>query len=83
VFYVRRTYRGQGVMGALIDAAVSASAAAGAPILEAYPVDTAVPEHTRNLFMGVASSFARRGFEVVARRQPDRPMMRKPLTAPA
>jgi hypothetical protein len=41
-----------------------------------------VPGHTRNLFLGVASTFASHGFQVVARRQPDRPMMRKPLTAP-
>jgi GNAT superfamily N-acetyltransferase len=75
-FYVRRTHRGRDVMGALITAAIDVAAAAGAPALEAYPVDTAVPGHTRNLFPGVASAFARRGFQVVARRQPDRPVMR-------
>jgi GNAT superfamily N-acetyltransferase len=78
-FYVRRTHRGQGVTDTLIAAAVGTAAAAGAPALEAYPVDTAVPGHTRNLFPGVASAFARHGFEVVARCQPDRPMMRKAL----
>jgi hypothetical protein len=31
------------------------------------------------MFLGVASTFARHGFEVVARRQPDRPMMRRAL----
>jgi hypothetical protein len=46
-------------------------------------VDTAVPGHTRNLFLGVASVFAEHGFHVVARRQPDRPMMRKVLAAAA
>jgi GNAT superfamily N-acetyltransferase len=76
-FYVRRTHRRQGVMGALIEAAVSAAASAGAPALEAYPVDTAVPGHTRNLFLGVASVFAGHGFEVVSRRLPARPVMRK------
>jgi GNAT superfamily N-acetyltransferase len=80
-FYVRRTHRRQGVMGALIEAAIAAAASAGAPALEAYPVDTAVPGHTRNLFMGVASAFARHGFQVVARRQPGRPVMRKVLSA--
>jgi GNAT superfamily N-acetyltransferase len=75
-FYVRRTHRGQGVMDALIEAAVPAAAAAGAPALEAYPVDTAVPGHTTNLFPGVAATFARHGFAVVARRKPDRPVMR-------
>lgn len=80
-FYVRRTHRRHGVMGALIEAAVNVAAAAGAPVLEAYPVDTAIPGHTRNLFLGVASVFAEHGFEVVARRQPDRPMMRRTLAA--
>jgi len=80
-FYVRRTHRRQGVMGTLIAAAVGVATAAGAPALEAYPVDTAVPGHTRNLFLGVASVFAEHGFQVVARRQPDRPVMRKVLTA--
>jgi len=78
-FYIRRTHRGQGVMGTLIEAAVAVAASAGAPALEAYPVDTAVPGHTRNLFLGVASVFAQRGFQVVARRQPDRLVMRKVL----
>jgi len=76
-FYVRRTHRGQGVTDALIEAAVSVSAAAGAPALEAYPVDVAVAAHTTNLFPGVASAFARHGFAVVARRKPDRPVMRR------
>jgi GNAT superfamily N-acetyltransferase len=76
-FYVRRTHRGRGVADALIDAAVEAAAAAGAPAVEAYPVDTSVQSHTRNLFPGTASAFARHGFAVVARRKPDRPVMRR------
>lgn len=82
-FYVRRTHRGRGVMGALIEAALQAAASAGAPALEAYPVDTAVPAHTQNLFPGVVSAFARHGFHVVARRKPDRPVMRRALGPPA
>ena len=78
-FYIRRSHRRQGVMGALIAAAVTTAAAAGAPALEAYPVDTAVPGHSGNLFPGTASAFARHGFEVVARRKPDRPVMRRIL----
>ena len=76
-FFVRRTYRHRGVMGALIEAAVAAAAAAGAPVVEAYPVDTAVPGHSQNLFPGVATAFARHGFRVMARRKPDRPVMRR------
>ena len=67
-------------MDALIEAAVPAAAAAGAPALEAYPVDTAVPAHTTNVFPGVASAFTRHGFQEVARRKPDRPVMRRDLS---
>lgn len=76
-FFVRRSYRHQGVTGALVDAAVEVARHAGAPALEAYPVDTDTPGHTTNLFPGVASVFLRRGFEVVARRRHDRPIMRR------
>jgi GNAT superfamily N-acetyltransferase len=82
-FFVRRTHRHRGVMGALIETAAGVAALAGAPALEAYPVDTAVPGHTRNLFPGVASAFTRHGFQVIARRKPDRPVMRRDLTGPA
>lgn len=66
-------------MSALIEAAIAAAGAAGAPALESYPIDTTVPGHTGNLFPGVASAFARHGFQVVARRKPDRPIMRHDL----
>lgn len=78
-FFARHTHRHHGGMGALIQAAVGVAVSAGAPALEAYPVDTAVPGHTRNLFAGVASAFARHGFQVVTRRKPDRPVMRRDL----
>lgn len=80
---VRRTHRGSGVMGALIEAALPVAVLAGAPAVEAYPVDTSVLAHTRNLFPGTASAFARHGFRVVARRKPDRPVRRKVLGATA
>lgn len=78
-FFVRRAYRRCGVMGALIQGAAEVAAANGAPALEAYPVDTAVPGHTGNLFPGVASAFARHGFRVILRSKPDRPVMRRQL----
>jgi GNAT superfamily N-acetyltransferase len=80
-FYVRRSHRGMGVMGALIDGAVQAAKAANAPALEAYPVDTETPGHSGNLFPGIASAFAERGFTVAARRRQDRPVMRLDLAA--
>jgi hypothetical protein len=69
-------------MGALIEAAVQVAASASAPALEGYPVDTAVPGHSGNLFPGTVATFARHGFGVVARRKPDRPVMRRSLGAP-
>lgn len=78
-FYVRRGYRRHGVTAVLIDAALRAAQHAGAPAVEAYPIDTAVPEHTSNLFTGTAATFERAGFTVVARRSPSHPVMRHDL----
>lgn len=78
---VRKGYRKQGVMSALIVAALKAAKRAKAPALEAYPVDTDAPKRTSNLFTGAASTFARAGFKTVARHVPHRPMMRHDLKA--
>jgi GNAT superfamily N-acetyltransferase len=80
--FVRRSHRRQRVTAALIEAATDVARHAAAPALEAYPIDTDVPGHTTNLFPGIASVFARQGFEVVARRRNDRPIMRKSLGKP-
>ena len=56
---------------------------AGAPVLEAYPIDTDQPKSTSNLYTGTASTFARAGFRTVARRAPHRPIMRHDLKRPA
>jgi GNAT superfamily N-acetyltransferase len=79
--YVRRSHRRQGVTSALIRAALKAARRAGAPALEAYPVDTGQPKSTANLFTGTASTFTRAGFKTVARRVPPRPIMRHDLRA--
>jgi GNAT superfamily N-acetyltransferase len=80
-FYVRRSHRGRGVTSALIAAALRAAKEAGAPALEAYPVDTTAPKSTSNLFTGGASTFRRTGFKTVARRSPARPVMRHDLNS--
>jgi GNAT superfamily N-acetyltransferase len=80
-FYVRRSHRGRGVTSALILAALRAAREAGAPALEAYPVDTTAPKSTSNLFTGGASTFRRTGFKTVARRSPARPVMRHDLNS--
>jgi GNAT superfamily N-acetyltransferase len=78
-FYIRRGYRKQGVMSALIGEALKAAKRANALAVEAYPIDTARSGCTSNVFTGVASAFSRLGFKTVARRQPSRPMMRHDL----
>jgi GNAT superfamily N-acetyltransferase len=78
-FYVRRKYRKRGVMSALIEAAVKEARRAKAPALEAYPVDTAVPMSTKNVFMGTYSAFARAGFKKVGSLSESRPIMRHDL----
>jgi GNAT superfamily N-acetyltransferase len=72
--YVRKGYRRRGVTAALIAAAVKAAKAAGAPALEAYPLDADVSPSATGT--GYASTFARAGFKTVARRVPERPIMR-------
>ncbi len=78
-FYVRRGYRRQGVMAALIAEALKVAKRANAPALEAYPVDTKQPGSTANVFTGVASTFRRLGFKTAACHQPSRPVMRHDL----
>ncbi len=78
-FYVRAGFRRQGVMKALIQAAVMEAKRQGAPALEAYPIDTDQPDSSRNVFTGSAAVFAHAGFKVVAARSPQRPIMRHDL----
>jgi GNAT superfamily N-acetyltransferase len=78
-FCVRRGYRRQGVMSALVAAALTAAKRSNAPALEAYPVDTARPESTSNVFTGTVSTFKRAGFKTVACCIPSRPIMRHDL----
>jgi hypothetical protein len=80
-FFIRRTYRRQRAMTQLIFAALKAAKRARAAALEAYPIDTAVPNSTSNTFTGTASTFARAGFKEVARLAPARPIMRHDLKA--
>jgi GNAT superfamily N-acetyltransferase len=78
-FYVRRSYRRRGVTSVLIAAALRAARSGRASALEAYPIDTAAPKSTNNLFTGIASAFKRSGFKTVARRGSCRLIMRHDL----
>jgi GNAT superfamily N-acetyltransferase len=73
-FYVRISYRKRGVTSALIGAALQAAKKAGAPALEAYPLDAAKTPSASGT--GYASTFSRAGFKTVARHVAARPIMR-------
>ena len=62
------------------DAALDAAKRAGAPALEAYPLDANLTPSTSHT--GYASTFARAGFKIVARHVPPRPMWTLSRTAP-
>ena len=76
-FYVRKGYRRRGVTSALTAAALKAARHAKAPALEAYPLDADLTSSASST--GYASTFARAGFQTVARRVPPRPIMRHNL----
>jgi GNAT superfamily N-acetyltransferase len=78
-FYIRKGYRKQGVTSALIAAALETAKKAGAPALEAYPLDADLTPSTSST--GYASTFARAGFKTVGRHTPPRPIMRRDLRA--
>jgi len=76
-FYIRKGYRKKGMMTALINAAIETARKAGAPALEAYPLDGDLSPSSTST--GYATTFARLGFKIVARHIPPRPIMRYDL----
>jgi GNAT superfamily N-acetyltransferase len=76
-FYIRKGYRRRGISSALIDAAIKAARKAGAPALEAYPLDGHLSPSAS--CTGYVSTFLRAGFKVVGRRSRARPIMRLDL----
>lgn len=76
-FYIRKGYRRKGVTSALIKGALKAAKGAGAPAIEAYPLDARLTGSSS--WTGFASTFERLGFKTVARHTPPRPIMRRML----
>lgn len=75
-FYVVPDARGDGLLQALLDAAVDHARAHGADAVQAYPVDTdAERVHPDELFTGTSTSLAAAGFTEVARRSDRRPVV--------
>lgn len=72
-FVVRKEYRGRGLNQRLLDAAVGYAKAAGARVVEAYPLDPGAgsKKSSNELYHGVLSTFTGAGFREVARPRPD------------
>lgn len=78
-FVIPSAYRGQGLAGALLAAALEYARDRGALTLEAYPIDKRGHSQDQWLWHGVRSTFEKAGFREVARRKPERPVMRLEL----
>lgn len=79
-FVVPSKYRGQGVAKALLEGAIAYARGRGVTILEAYPVDKARAARDDSLWFGTKSMYDRAGFREVARRRPERPVVRLQLS---
>lgn len=66
-FFVAPGARRGGVARALLDAAVDAARTAGAPAVEAYPIEASGPRHPSSLYRGPLPLYRAAGFEEVAR----------------
>ena len=78
-FVVPGPQRHKGVARALLEGAIAYARRKRVRILEAYPVDRRGATRDDNLWFGTRAMFEDAGFEVVARRKPARPVMRKLL----
>ena len=74
--FVGRDFRGRGVQRRLLSAAIDFARDEGVRTLEAYPVDKPGRTADSNLWFGTKSMFDAAGFEEVARRKPERPVVR-------
>jgi ribosomal protein S18 acetylase RimI-like enzyme len=79
-FVVPAEYRGQGVAQALLAGAVAYAKKHGAKLLEAYPVDRPSRSKDDSMWFGAKSMYDKSGFSEVARRKPQRPVVRLRLT---
>jgi ribosomal protein S18 acetylase RimI-like enzyme len=75
-FVVPAEYRGQGVAQALLAGAVAYAKEQGATLVEAYPVDKPARSHDDSMWFGAKSMYDKAGFKEVARRKPQRPIVR-------
>lgn len=75
-FVVPSEYRGQGIARALLDGAIAYAKKQGAMLIEAYPVDKRGRSGDDQMWFGAKSMYDSAGFKEVARRKPQRPIVR-------
>ena len=75
-FVVPSEFRRQGVARELLAGAIRYAGKRGVKLLEAYPVDKAEPSAADASWFGSKRMFDQAGFDEVARRRPDRPVVR-------
>lgn len=75
-FVVPPAFRHQGVAHALLQGAIDFASAHGVRLLEAYPVEKARRGDDAWMWFGAKSMYDRAGFTEVARRRPERPVVR-------
>lgn len=75
-FVVPSEFRHQGVAKALLRGAIGYARKLGAKLLEAYPVDKKGKVSDDWLWFGTKSMYDQAGFREVARRRPERPIVR-------
>jgi ribosomal protein S18 acetylase RimI-like enzyme len=76
-FVVPTAFRGQGVARALLRGAIAYAKKQGAKLLEAYPVDRPGRSKDDAMWFGAMSMYDKAGFKEVARRKPERPVVRR------
>ena len=81
-FVVPPAYRHQGVATALLQGAIAYARERGVMLLEAYPIDKAERGADEWLWHGARSMYDKAGFVEVARRRPERPVVRLALATP-
>jgi GNAT superfamily N-acetyltransferase len=76
-FVVPSDERGKGVARALLQGALAYAKKHGATIVEAYPVDKPGRSKDDTMWFGAKSMYDKAGFQEVARRKPQRPIVRR------
>lgn len=76
-FYLLNSFRGKGLSLPLLDAAIDHARSNGGKIVEGYPVELQKVLAGGSGYMGIVPAFQQVGFQEVARRSPDQPIMRR------